>query len=100
MDPIKLFSWFHDPLKWSVGVPSGDYLATQYCAKHDSIRGFLDKEMKKVICDFLAIDGNTRVPKKKESRFQGKKTYYSLITGTNKIGQAPFQTLDVSDSHY
>ncbi|KAL1495589.1 hypothetical protein AB1Y20_016950 [Prymnesium parvum] len=96
--PTRHFHGFRDPTGWGGFVPSPCTLQRHYEHYHDSIRQFLDAEVKKRNAEFLKIDVSYKEPKFL-ARFHGTALYKGLVTALNDLGECRLQYHVSSESH-
>ncbi|KAL1500096.1 hypothetical protein AB1Y20_012770 [Prymnesium parvum] len=96
--PTRHFHSFADPLEWGGFIPSPSTLQHHYEHFHNSIRDFLDSEVKKRNANFLKLDVSYKEAKFL-SRYRGTPLFKGLVTALNDIGECRLQHHVLSESH-
>ena len=94
----KMFSSFSNPCEYDGKVPSGSYIETVYIQYGDSIKTYLDNEVKKRTGDVIEIDASYKIPKLLY-QVDGKPLFKGLITCTNEFNEIRFQFQCPTDGH-
>lgn len=84
------FSSFDDKLKYDGKVPSGHYLETVYIHYMETIKVFLDNEVKKRSTSVIKLDASYKISKRM-MQTRGKSATRTLITGTNEFNEIRLQ---------
>jgi hypothetical protein len=79
-------------------VPTGRYLETVYMKRSAETKPHVEREIKKLPCDQLNVDGSRKVSKQL-CWHNGNPIYLSLQTGTTQNHQIRLQHFTVSESH-
>lgn len=79
-------------------VPSGEYLAAVHKLYHESLRGYMDMEVKKRGAETLHWDVSYKEAKHL-CRYHGRPIFKGLVTAVNEIGEVRIQFHVYTDSH-
>jgi hypothetical protein len=94
----QMFSEFKDKDGYGAILPSGKYLAHVSKLYAQSIKEYLELEVKKRGAEFLRWDVSYKEAKKL-CRYKGKPVFKGLVTATNEIGEIRIQFHIVTDGH-
>jgi hypothetical protein len=94
----QLYSEFKDKDGYGAVVPSGKYLAHVYKLHGETIKDFLEREVKKRGAEYLRWDVSYKEAKKL-CRYKGKPVFKALVSATNEIGEIRIQFHIVTDGH-
>eukprot|EP00956_Cyclotella_meneghiniana_P017776 scaffold29226_cov58-Cyclotella_meneghiniana.AAC.5 len=89
---------FADKLKNRGVVPTGRYLIHVYKSYHETIRRYLEQEVKKRDMDVLMWDVSYKEAKALY-QYRGKSLFRGLLTGLNQYGEVRLQFHIYTDSH-
>ena len=89
---------FGDKSKYRGLVPTGKYLARVYKMYHESIRAYLDKEVKKRGAETLHWDVSYKEAKHL-CHYRGRPVFKGLVTAMNEVGEVRIQFHIYTDSH-
>ena len=92
------YSTFDDPRGYAGAAPSPKYILDMYKKQCETIRPFLENEVKKVECEMIQIDSSKKAPKK-ICQHNGQRSLEDLVTIANGSGEVRSQALLSTDAH-